>query len=866
MHCSKPLSGAHGRAFPWGFTSRCAVHTLWVPKVICVVNFPAVRGFACREVPAMPLRTRVHISSLIVTLSFTLIAPSSWAKEKILHNFVPYSRGANSMSSLISDASGNPYGTTGNCGHYGFGTVFKLTPISGGGWTETVIHNFTGGALGSRPEAGLVFGAAGELYGTTFGGGYEYGSCDQGGCGTVFELTPGSDGKWSHKILHTFQYVDGSSPRAPLILDTAGNLYGTTYGGPCCGAVFKLTPGAGGKWSQSVLYSFSCGNCGGPSSGVIFDKAGNLYGTLDGFGNGSGGVFQLSPSTGGSWTESVIYNFCSQPHCADGSSPSGGVIFDSAGNLYGVTSGGGTKKGYGVAFELSPGVSGTWTESVIYQFRTRRSGTYPMGGLVFDSAGNLYGTSTSGGRLHLCGGWGCGTVFELTPSSDGTWNETVIHAFSGGHDGVSPGVGLMIDRNGNLYGTTEASGLAPSFNSGGTVFKFSPSSGGWIETVHEFKSTDGANSAGSLIFDGSGKLYGTTVEGGAQGYGTVFELSPISGGGWQRTILYSFKGGVDNGYPLDGLVRDSAGNLYGTTSGVPGQWGTIFELTPATNGAWIEKILYTFNGYPDGAYPYAGLVLDPTGSLYGTTWEGGSSCCGTVFKLTPSSGGGWTEEVIHSFTGGADGGAPAAMLAWDSAGNMYGTTVYGGNDYNNIGAGVVFRLSPDSSGQWTESVLYTFTGGADGSEPAAGVIFDQAGNVYGTTQAGGKGTCAFSRPCGVVFELSPQSSGTWKESVIYDFPDDANTSPVSNLVFDSAGNLYGTASDGTPYNRNYGTVFKLAPRSSGEWKETTLHIFTGGNDGAIPEAGLVLDGAGNLYGTTGRGGSAGGGIVFEITP
>jgi uncharacterized repeat protein (TIGR03803 family) len=816
----------------------------------------------------MSLRTRVPgRTALVVALVSMLMTLSSSATEKILHNFVPYSRGSNSVSSLISDASGNLYGTTQYGGHYGFGTVFKLTPTAGGGWTETVIHDFTGGALGNRPQAGLVMDGAGNLYGTTFSGGYEQGSCDQGGCGTVFELTPSGDDKWSYKVLHTFQASDGSSPRAPLTLDAAGNLYGTTpyggtYGSTCCGTVFKLSPAAGGKWNGSVLYSFPCGSCGGPSSGVTFDKAGNLYGTLNGEGIGNGAVFELSPGAGGSWTEGVIYNFCAQPHCADGASPSGGVIFDAAGNLYGVTAGGGTKKSNGVVYELSPGASGTWTESVIYRFRIRQDGQYPSGGLVLDSAGDLYGATTFGGRLHLCAGWGCGTVFELTPSSGGTWSESVVHAFSGGHDGVVPSGSLLIDGNGNLYGTTEASGLPPHFNGGGTAFKLAPSSGRWIETVHEFGSTDGANSAGSLILDSSGNFYGTTASGGAQDYGTVFKLAPASGGGWQRTVLYSFKGGTDSGYPLAGLVRDNAGNLYGTTSGVAG-WGTVFELTPVAGGQWTEKVLYAFKGYPDGAYPFAGLVFDSTGSLYGTTWAGGSIDSGTVFKLTPSSGGSWTEEVIYSFTGGADGVDPAAGLTWDTAGNLCGTTFYGGSG---SGAGVVFELVPNSGGTWTEKVLYTFTGGADGNEPAAGVIFDQQGNLYGTTEGGGKGTCAFSRPCGVVFKLSPQSGGTWKESVIYDFPNDGNSSPLAELVFDSAGNLYGTASNQGQDNGCCGTVFKLAPKSGGGWKETTLHSFTGGNDGAIPEAGLVLDGAGNLYGTTGTGGSAGGGVVFEITP
>jgi len=724
-----------------------------------------------------------------------------------------------------------------------------------------VIYDFRGGALGYNPIAGLVMDAAQNLYGTTSLGGYYDKICD-GSCGTVFELTPGTDGKWSYKVLHEFHASDGYFPSTSLILDAAGNLFGTTpYGGTCggngCGVVFELVPGSGGKWNESVLYSFPCiGGCkqgGVPSSGVIFDSSGNLYGTTNSGDDGPGEVFELSPSSGGAWTENVLYTFCAKPHCADGDEPSG-VIFDQAGNLYGVTLEGGTKEGYGVAFELSLGVGGVWTESVLYRFRGRGDGLAPNGSLVLDAALNLYGVTFSGGTGRLCPSH-CGTVFELTKSAGGHWSEKVVHNFLGGNDGFRPSASLIVDGNGNLYGTT-----AMSFNGGGTVFELNPSSGGWTETVHNFWETDGAV-PGSLTFDGSGNLYGTTAFGGAHGFGSVFKLAPTPHGAWQRIILYSFKGGTDVAYPNGTLVFDDAGNLYGTTQARSNQSGGVFELMPVADGQWTDKVPYDFKGSPDGYDPMAGVVFDSAGNLYGTTWAGGSNGSGTVFELTPSSGGNWVETVLYSFSGGADGGSPQTDLTWDAAGNLYGTTTYDGS-----GSGVVFELSPSTGGTWNESVLYSFTGGEDGRNPFAGVIFDYKGNLYGTTNGGGLGSCAYGYACGVVFKLSPQSGNTWKESVIYNFPNSANANPVAELVFDSAGNLYGTASSGANSNTCCGTVFKLAPTPGGDWKETTLHRFTGGKDGATPESVLVLDSAGNLYGTTSYGGTAGDGVLFEVTP
>ena len=280
----------------------------------------------------------------------------------------------------------------------------------------------------------------------------------------------------------------------------------------------------------------------------------------------------------------------------------------------------------------------------------------------------------------------------------------------------------------------------------------------------------------------------------------------------------------------------------------------VLILAPA---AWAQskyKTVYKFTGGKDGSQPYDGLIFDGAGNLYGTTQYGGAHNLGIVFKLTPAANGNWTESVLHNFSG-SDGATPQAGLIFDAAGNLYGTTDSGA-DY---GGGTVFKLAPNSDGSWTESELHRFcslTNCEDGQGSFAGLIFDAAGNLYGTTWNGG------STNHGVVFKLAPTSGG-WNESVLYSFGPDGQNSDAG-LVFDSAGVLYGVTWYGGTYGA--GVVFKLIPTSSGEWKESALHRFSGGNDGARPRAGLTFDSAGNLYGTTGGGGAYGRGVAFSLTP
>lgn len=379
--------------------------------------------------------------------------------------------------------------------------------------------------------------------------------------------------------------------------------------------------------------------------------------------------------------------------------------------------------------------------------------------------------------------------------------------------------------------------------------------------LYNFKGgRDGSNPMGALVADRAGNLYGTTAEGGSSncptGCGTVFRLTPpaAQGGSWTETVLYRFTTGSDGAAPESNLIFDAAGSLYGTTAGGgdASSDGTVFRLTPpsAPGGAWSETVLYRFTGHSDGKVPLAGLVFDQNGNLYGTTVFGGTTSAGIVFQLTPQAteGGAWTETVLHTFGHGNDGLDPEAGLIFDNRGALYGTTI----------TGTVFKLSPPS---WTESVLFNFTGGGNnGSWPCA-LIF-RKGSLYGLSRLGGS-----LANTGTAFQLSPAGGGTWTETALYSFTGgDDGGEPCGTLTADQAGNLYGTAS-GNGLNIP-GTVFQLTPPSApgGAWTETTLHKFGGDRDGVAPLAGVIFGKGGALYGTTSGGGSSGRGTVFRVAP
>jgi uncharacterized repeat protein (TIGR03803 family) len=384
----------------------------------------------------------------------------------------------------------------------------------------------------------------------------------------------------------------------------------------------------------------------------------------------------------------------------------------------------------------------------------------------------------------------------------------VIYSFTGGVDGAAPLAGVTMDGAGNLYGTTANGGEYQ----GGAVYELKHTGSRWVvKPLYSFQFVNSPEAR--VIFGPNGSLYGTTVRGGDgrcpgdEGCGTVFNLRPQPTFcpavlcPWTITELYQFQGGLDGAAPLGDLLFDESGNIYGTTSGSTNLMsnGTVYELSPSGN-SWTESVLYSFTEY--NAFPMAGVIPDGAGNLYGTV-SGEGNTAGAVYELTPSNG------------------------------------------------------------SWTPSVLYEFTGGNDGFFPFGGVIFDQSGNLYGSTSSGGSGNG------GTVFELSP-SNGRWTYALLYTFTGSSDyCGPSTSLAMDAAGNLYGTTTcDGT---NGFGSIFELTPRPTPPWTYTSLHDFTGGSDGGYPYSNVTMVG-GNLYGTAPVGGPAGGcggpgcGIVWEITP
>lgn len=402
------------------------------------------------------------------------------------------------------------------------------------------------------------------------------------------------------------------------------------------------------------------------------------------------------PSTGPGGAIELLHSFTGSP---DAEYPSTDLVIDGAGNLYGMTVLGGTY-GSGAVFRLSPTKTG-WDETVLYSFTSGLDGGQPYGGVTLDASGNLYGSAVVGGTYGNCPEDGCGVVWRLTPAPGGTWTHSVLHDFDL-DDGSGPGGPVVFDAFGNLYGMTPTGGPYGL----GVVYQLAPTvSGPWNYTmIHAFTGgEDGATgSAGRLLVDGQQNLYGVATVGGANGVGNVFRLSPGPGNAWKFATLYSFQGEPDGVFPYGGLVRDAAGRFYGTTyyGGEHGD-GVVYRVSQRATG-WREEVLYSFRGEEDGAYPIGHLLLGPNGSLYGTTSEDGApGCsCGTLFQLSPPTTAlspqgthSWTLHVLHAFEGAPDDGSYAYNgLVADSAGNLYGATVHGGEDDD----GSVYRFTPPS--------------------------------------------------------------------------------------------------------------------------------------------------------------------------
>jgi len=420
------------------------------------------------------------------------------------------------------------------------------------------------------------------------------------------------------------------------------------------------------------------------------------------------------------WQEQVLYSFQGG---SDGAVPAGGVVFDRSGNLYGATTDGNQYGELGVVYELSPPAKkgDPWTESLIYQFLGKKDyndGMNPVGGLVIDGAGNLYGTTAyggSGGCILLGVLYGCGTVYELSPprQKGGQWTEAILYSFQGDKDGYFPWGTLTFDAKGNLYGATQFGG-------------------GKGNTCNEF--------------------YGGNC-------GTVFEMSPPKqqGGHWTERVLHSFAGGADGANPNGGPVLDTKGAIYGTTFSGGNQGcktsyslgcGAVFKLGPTTTrgSKWTEKLLHTFTGNSDGAAPDGNLIFDGSGGLYGCAGGGGGHSRGVVFHLVAHRDT-WSISILYDFLGNRYGQDPTSGLLRDANGNLYGES--GGG----VG-GLVYRLKR-SNGRWSFAALYDFGGNGDGDSPAGGLERDSSGDLFGTTLYGGTGQNCGTGGCGTAFQVSP---------------------------------------------------------------------------------------------------------------
>ena len=730
---------------------------------------------------------------------------------------------------LLLDDQGNIYGIAASGGSANCdicGTIFKLTRQTGGGWSETTLHFFgSGGNDAIYPFGRLVIDRAGNLYGSSEGGG-QYGN------GAVFELSPTSSGQWVETTLYSFTgKADGNEPASGVVADASGNLYGMTlfggdlqcgYSGEGCGVVFQLSRNASGSWQQKVLYSFPNSDNAQPA-GIAVDQKGSVYGTR------YSSVFEVAPSNGGTWTFNTLHTFSlSEGEGLDS------LLTDNRGNVYGTAWSGGSGtstcwNGCGTVFRLTnPGGAGS-AFSVLYSFQGASDGMSPDA-LAFGSSGQLYGVSEFGG--HLAGTpygdnnlpLGSGTAFSLSETSEG-WSHAILASLPPG-GGTAPVAGLISDARGNLYGTASQSGP----NGLGSVFEMERNQNGvWSEKVI-YGAPQGL-ATGNLTFDASGNLYGA-------GQSTIFRLTPSARAFSPSSIIYNFNARSALGSDPNGVVADAAGNLYGTTSagGINRCYnrsfqvscGVVFKLSEDSDGSWSETVLHAFAGASnDGGVPLSGLTIGPSGELYGTTNQGGTgqcyadgfhlSGCGVVFRLVPNNSGGWTYSILHNFLG-ADGILPSAGVTLGLDGTLYGTTPQGGP----AGYGLAYKLTPSTGTPWTFTPLHGFGESAsDGQYPSGNLALDRDGNLYGVAQTGGFNSCGFYRsdPCGIVFKLLPQSSGSWTEVILHhfsgSFTDGGN--PEGGLLVDGQGHIFGTTSDGGEglnfiWNfQDGGTVFEIVP-------------------------------------------------------
>jgi uncharacterized repeat protein (TIGR03803 family) len=703
-------------------------------------------------------------------------------------SFLPSPQGSNSQSPLVMDSNGDLFGTTANGGAFGYGTIFE---IAKGSSTVTTLHSFNL-TDGANPYAGVTLDSKGNLYGTATLGG-------PSNEGVVYELTPGSG---TLAILGSFNGADGADPYGGVILDSSGDLFGTTqYGGnSSVGTIWEIVSGSG---SVTTLASFDTSNGARPYAGLVADSNGDFFGTTQFGGAGSDGtIFELQKN---STSIVTVASF----NGTDGSDPQAPLILDSNDNLFGATTTGGAN-GKGTIFE-QPAINNNI--NVLASFTTN-SGSDPVGPLI-ESGGTFYGTASSGGSQNA------GTVFVL---NSGSSSITTLASLTSSI-GQTPNGGVVMDTGGNLFGTAALGGAGGN----GAVFELAKGKS-TVTALASFPMGNGSDPNSGLTRDGNGNLFGITQSGGPLDEGTIFEI--VSGSS-TVTTLASVSGGGTNGLDPSGpLAVDSSGNVYGTmSSGGANSAGTVFEIA---KGIGSITTLGSFNAATTGSDPSTGLVIDGSGNLFGTTSGGGSGSDGTIFEVVNGSK---TITLVAAFNG-TNGALPTAGLVVDANGNVFGTTSSGGAN----SLGTVFEILKGTNSITT---LASFNS-ATGDDPQGPLTVDSNGNVYGTTSAGGPNSSTF----GTIFEVL---SGSGSITTLYGGTSFAAKNLTTGLVRDSAGDLFGSGIFGSG-----NAIFELP--IGGVTVNNVQSFSTGG-----PVGTLVADGSGDLFGVTSTGGSANQGNVFEIT-
>ena len=702
-------------------------------------------------------------------------------------------------AALVQGPDGKLYGTSSEGGSDGYGAVFTVT--TNGSITTLLSFGVTNGA---RPNGALTLGPDANFWGTTVQGG-------SSGYGTVFRISTNG----TLITMASFAVYNGAFPYATLTLGPDGNFYGTTESGGSngyygYGTVFRMTTNG----AVTTLTTFVGTNGANPYGALALGPDGNFYGTTarggitnSAYPSGMGNVFKVT--TNGALTTLASFAY------VNGANPQAGLTLGPDGNFYGTTEGGGNNN-VGTVFRIR--TNGTLTTLASF---ASINGAYPWAGLTLGPDGNFYGTTEAGG-----GSSNDGTVFRI--STNGAL--TTLASFNGYINGLIPIAGLALASDGNFYGTTILSGSSPN----GTVFRISTN--GNLTSLATLSGTNQISPYAGLTLGSDGNFYGTVPYGGTSGYGTVFQITTNG----SLTILSNFDR-TNGAYPRAGLTLGLDGNFYGATysggtNGPPGGWGTIFQIT--TNGTLTTLADFASS---NGAIPYAGLALGPDGNFYGATAGGGSANYGTVFRITTNG----TLATLANFnsTNGAD---PWAGLTLGLDGNFYGTTVRGGSSND----GTVFQITTNG----TLTTLVNFTG-TNGVNPYAALTLGPDGNFYGNTEIGGTNSSANAGATGwgTIFQITTNGAFT----MLADFAYTNGALPWGSLTLAPDGNFYGTTYGGGTIDD--GTVFRI----NTDGILTTLLSFNWTN-GANPRAGLTLGPDGSFYGTTESGGAGGGGMIYRL--